>query len=284
MEILHGSKNFIAGEPYRAHDFSNFAFSELVLKIHLSPSQIDYLIATKDDRRILCLQVYQNTSSDNYRSLSQFAGEVFSNDEVLKNLFSERHAGILTTDFTLVPAEFTDRKLIDEWKKQFTREPGSSTLCADALHSLNLQVTYAVPTQVLTLLGNFMNKFNLNHSISNLLETLVLRNEGKTVYCNVQAGFLQVIFLNEKKIVFANIFLYQSPEDFIYFLLAIYKQLELDPENVKVILLGEIVKDSALYHLVYKYIRNIEFGKSVEQWKFDDDYPFPDHFYFSLFC
>lgn len=284
MEISHGSKSFIAGAAYYAHDFSNFAFSELVLKIYISSSQIQYLMATGTDKRILCLQIYENASGDKYPSLSRFVDDVFSDNDVLKNLFLESHVEILTPDFTLIPKEFTDRKLIDEWKKRFTRDDDSSNLYTDDLPSMNLQVAYVIPPHVLTLVGIFMNKFNLSHSISNQLKTLVLRNEGKAVYCNVQSGFLQVIFLREKQLVFANIFFYRSPEDFIYFLLAIYKQLELDPENVKVVLLGEIVKDSALYHLVYKYIRNIEFGKPSEQWKFDNDYPFPAHFYFSLLC
>lgn len=274
----------MVGASYHTHDFPGFSSSELVLNIHLSSSRIDYLLSTKKDNRILCLDVFQNTSGDKYPSLSLFVDNVFADNKVLNKLFSECQTEILTIDFTLVPEQFADHKLIAEWQKRFTRDPGSSTLCTDALQLLNLKVAYTIPTQVLTLLRDHMTRLDVNHSISRLLKALVSGNEGKAVYCNVQSGFLQVIFLNEKQLMFANIFNYQSPEDFIYFLLATYKKLELDPENVKVILLGEIMKDSALFHLIYKYIRNIEFGKPAEKWKFDDDYPFPAHFYFSLLC
>jgi hypothetical protein len=284
MEFSSGSKMFIAGTPYRAGDFSKFSSKDLSLKIHISPAQIDYLISEKKSSRVLCVQPYQNASSRRDQSAVQFLESVLSEDELMKNLFAERQIGILTPDFTLLPKEFSDTRLTDEWKKKFTQQKNSSVLCRDQIADMNLEVYYAVPVQMMKLLDDIPKDFKLHHSITNQIATLALRDRGKTVYCTVQSGFLQILYLNSAQLMFANIFPYQSAEDFIYFLLAIYKQHHLDPENVKVVLQGEIMKDSAMFHLVYRYIRNIEFGKPPSQWKFDDDYPFPQHFYFSLFC
>ncbi|HYV91198.1 MAG TPA: DUF3822 family protein [Chitinophagales bacterium] len=284
MEISSGSKTFITGAPYRASDSSKFSAADLSLKIHISSAQIAYLISEKKNRRVLCLQPYQNPSSTKEQSATKFLESVLSEDELLKNLFSERQIGILTPDFTLLPKEFSDSHLSDQWKKKFTQQKNSSVLCADQIEDMNLEVDFVVPTQVINLLEDILKKYKLHHSITNQIRTLASRNQGRAVYCTVQSGFLQVIYLDSGQLMFANIFQYQSAEDFIYFLLAVYNQHHLDPENVKVVLLGEIMKDSAMFQLVYKYIRNIEFGKPSAQWKFDDDYPFPPHFYFSLLC
>jgi hypothetical protein len=69
----------------------------------------------------------------------------------------------------------------------------------------------------------------------------------------------------------------------MYFLGYVLEYLELNPEIVMVTLLGEIEKDSALYEIAYKYVRNIRFGVRNEDFKFSyvfDD--LPRHFYFPL--
>ena len=93
-----------------------------------------------------------------------------------------------------------------------------------------------------------------------------------------------MIVLEEKKLIFANIFSYQTSEDFLYFTLFVCEQLKLNPENLDLLLLGEVEKNSAIYSILTKYVRNIKFGKRPEM--FDYSYVFDgiaSHFYFNLF-
>lgn len=58
------------------------------------------------------------------------------------------------------------------------------------------------------------------------------------------------------KLILFNSFEYSSPEDFIYYILFTFEQLQLNPDSVSVKLLGTISKDSAYFEIAYKYIRN----------------------------
>ncbi len=62
------------------------------------------------------------------------------------------------------------------------------------------------------------------------------------------------------------------------------KELNLDPETCKVILYGELSLDSAIFNLLYKYIRYINFGSKPNQiqfsYRFDE---IMDHRYFDLY-
>jgi hypothetical protein len=60
--------------------------------------------------------------------------------------------------------------------------------------------------------------------------------------------------------------------------------LQLNPENIEVILLGEVEKNSEIYSIAQKYIRNLKFGERND----NADYSYqlqtlPKHLYFTLF-
>jgi hypothetical protein len=56
-----------------------------------------------------------------------------------------------------------------------------------------------------------------------------------------------------------NSFEYQTPEDFIYYLLFTAEQLSLNPEIFQLELLGTITRNDPYYAMAYKYIRNVSF-------------------------
>ena len=63
--------------------------------------------------------------------------------------------------------------------------------------------------------------------------------------------------VQNQKLHLFNSFEYKTPEDFIYYILFTAEQLQLNPENFKLELLGAIVENDAFYQIAYKYIRNI---------------------------
>ena len=48
----------------------------------------------------------------------------------------------------------------------------------------------------------------------------------------------------------------QTLLDFIYYILFVAEQLQLNPEQFSLELLGDITEESALFLIAYKYIRN----------------------------
>ena len=56
-----------------------------------------------------------------------------------------------------------------------------------------------------------------------------------------------------------NTFEYQTADDFLYYLLFTAEQLHLNPETLKLLLLGDISENDGLYQKAYQYIRNVDF-------------------------
>jgi hypothetical protein len=56
---------------------------------------------------------------------------------------------------------------------------------------------------------------------------------------------------------FYNRFEYLTKEDFIYYLLFTAEQLQLNPEEFPLVLMGAITEADELYQIAYKYIRDV---------------------------
>mgnify|MGYP000967435394 CR=1 FL=1 len=67
----------------------------------------------------------------------------------------------------------------------------------------------------------------------------------------------EIIVVQNQKLLLFNSFDFVTKEDFIYYLLFTTEQLNLNPENFKVQLLGVISEDSELFEIAYKYVRNV---------------------------
>src|SRR5690606_27393588 len=87
--------------------------------------------------------------------------------------------------------------------------------------------------------------FSYYHSTTILLKT-ILENEKYSLpkmYLHFQKNNFDCIVLKNGELQLCNSYTYKTPEDFIYYTLFCMEQLNLNPENLPVILCGEIDKE-----------------------------------------
>ena len=104
--------------------------------------------------------------------------------------------------------------------------------------------------------------FDYKHANSILVEKILdasRNNDEKKMIVNFNYGHFEVIVVQNQKLLLFNSFEYQTPEDFIYYLLFTAEQLSLNPESFQLELLGTIDQNDPFYAIAYKYIRNISF-------------------------
>ena len=110
---------------------------------------------------------------------------------------------------------------------------------------------------------------NLLHFSAPILEAVGFNKmKPNELLINVQMEQFEVIHAPNGQLKFFNSFQYQSKEDFIYYLLYVMEQLKLDREQSKIILVGEIEKDSAIFKLLYTYINEVTFGEKPKNVQF----------------
>ena len=125
------------------------------------------------------------------------------------------------------------------------------------------------------------------HNATAFIEGLLIQNKnnkGKKVFANFHSSYFEVAILDGRELLFSNAFKYKTSEDIAYYILFVYEQLHLNPEEIELVLSGNIEKTAKEHTLLYNYIRHVKFASLPDgfkySYKFDD---IPSHKFWSLF-
>lgn len=205
----------------------------------------------------------------------------------LKHPFEKTAILYETPQSTLVPNPLFNEKNLAEYLRFNHYVDHFQLIKHDYLSLLDAENIWAIPENIFDLLKGFFPDADFHHHSSSLIETLMLQNKNRgseeSVFVNVRKKRFDIIVLKGNKLLLYNAFSYQTKYDFAYFLVYALEFLDLNPEKVELTLLGEIMKDSSIYEIAYKYVRNIRFGKRNSDYNFS--YVFdemPEHFFFNL--
>lgn len=196
--------------------------------------------------------------------------------------------GLLVSNLsTLVPKAVFEEDRKKTYLKFNMALEGDELILTDELKVLDAKNVFALPLCLKSKLDFLFSNIRYHHFSSILIEALLRQNKNqsvKKVFAHVQASHFQVVVLDGKQLLFFNTFRHHSAEDFIYYLLFVCEQLHLNPEKIELQLLGEIEKNSAIHHIIQKYVRHVQFGEREDQ----SDYSYqlqalPKHAYFNVF-
>ena len=97
---------------------------------------------------------------------------------------------------------------------------------------------------------------NANSILVKQLLDLSKNKEEKQVFVHLQKEHFEIVVVKNQQLLLFNSFQYNTPEDFIYFILFTCEQLQLNPETISVQLFGNCTEEDAFYKIAFKYIRN----------------------------
>jgi hypothetical protein len=192
---------------------------------------------------------------------------IFEEEELLKLSYKTTIMIWQSQCSTMVPMPLYDIKERRTYL-QFNQVLDASDVdISDNIRSADAINIFTVPAELYSTVGSLHPL--IHHHSSVLVESLLILNRHNInptqVFVNVHNGFFDMVVIHERKLHFYNSFSYSTAEDFIYFVLFAFEQLKLLPERVLVTLSGEIVQHSAIYDILYKYVRNIAFAGPIGQ-------------------
>lgn len=274
--------NSFIDEAFNAKKTSSY---RLTLQIGMG----DIHIAVNDSQtnKFIALEKYDLLQVYNFEATADLFDAILNESKLLNHKFQSVSCILINNTSTLVPNALyeSDRKKM--YLKFNATLEGDEFVAVDEIKNLEAKNIFALPFSLKAKIdGQYLN-VNYHHFSSTLIDILVANNKnqtGKKLFVHVQSTQFQVLLLEGKNLIFYNTFNYHSSEDFIYYLLFVCEQLQLNPESIETVMLGEVEKTSSVYIVANKYIRNIKFGERTDN--FDYSYQlqtFPKHFYFTLF-
>jgi hypothetical protein len=283
MSISQRANSIVSGTPYVSKRLQENPEDLWELRVFIAPNQLQFLI-TDNYSSVFYLHPFETMDA----GISFFDADIFLRimdaEDSLKKKFSKVNAGIFSSQSSIVPASVNEENLKPLFADAFQLNHNvGAALQFEPVGELAASVVYPIPIELINTMQQRFPSGTFTHTIAAYLRHFAAWNEGTTLYAILLSGYVQLLCLSGKKLLLSNSFRVKSSDDFIYYVLAVYHTLNLSKDETPLVLYGEIVSDSNLYQSANKYVRTVRPGKAIGHWKFDDDYPFPPHFYSTLY-
>lgn len=242
-------------------DFNYLDNSHLSIQINLDG--FSFCILNKDLKEITAL--YHFDFFENNLSLDHILNniqQVVLEEPLLQNKYQSVNITIKNKLNTFVPLELFDEQLASNYLQYSTKVLSNDFITHDVLEKDQLVNVYIPFVNITNFFLDQFGPFNYKHAGTVLVERLIDLNKDTDdikVYVHLSKNDFEVIVLKQNELILYNSFVLNTNEDFAYFILFIFEQLQLDRDVHNIILLGDIDHQSDLYKLIYKYVRNIEF-------------------------
>ena len=268
--------------------FQENAVSSYVLTLQLNTHTLSYAVYDPKPGKFTGLgREYLHLADD--KPLPLALKEVTANHPILSKDFGKVLLAYGGLKNTLVPRALFKEDMPGEYLAFNFPVREDENVLTDSLNNPDALNIYAIPDLLQKELVRNWPAIHIQHLSSILIESLNLNFKhtagDDTVFLNVREDCFDLIYFRNSRLYFYNVFRYQTREDFIYFLLASFEQLKLNPESAKLVLMGTIDKNSQIYEMIHRYIRNSSFIENNSAFRYsyvmDDTDLYP---YYCLFA
>ena len=243
--------------------------SNIKLSIHISLNGLSFCIIDLISKEIDFLRTYSLSKNSTPKKLLKTLKKGFKENGVLRNSFSSVKIILYNNLSTVVPEPLFDKKNALRYLKFNSKILQNDYVAYDRIFNnecVNIFIPYV---NINNYIFKMFDSFVYNHYSSIILEKVKLNEKNTTtpsLYLNININHMEITYFVKNKLVFYNRFDFNTKEDVMYYLLFTIDQLKLNPEEIPVVITGNISEDDDNYKIIYKYIRNVSiFSSEINQ-------------------
>ena len=271
---------------FREESLQPFMVKECRLLMEFSAREISLALLHKKSGNLLFLNNLSVISSGN-ADLPDYQKVIIEHHSLLENV-SDIAFSWKTPEFTLVPQILFDSNNILQLLKSGGCDPEPDEICFASSRAIgDYIIAFSMPEKVHACLKPFVGKTQFFSSAFPLINSAMQTSRSldqKIVLVNVFDEAFEVVVAEPRKILFCNSFPFRSPEDFVYFLLLVSENLSVNNDKDTFYFCGQLEKNSTVFQLCRKYIRNTQWMGRPEGIEFSNLFSgLPAHFFHSFF-
>jgi hypothetical protein len=252
----------------RNNDIDSLNLEDNCLSIQLSLDGFSFCVYNKIQDKIGAFAIYEfeNSTGSPFKQLTCIQ-ELFSREELLQLNYKSVFVTHFNNLVTQVPQPLFNKNNLVPYLQYTVKVLENDFIAYDELNNSEIINVYIPFVNVNNFLLDTYDTFVYTHSSTVLIENLLNQyknKEGTFCFVNVTGNHFEIVVIKNKKLELFNFFSFTTKEDFIYYILFTAEQLNLNPEEFELILMGDIEKESELYAIVYQYIRKVSFYTSNE--------------------
>ncbi len=282
---MSGHFNQIFGKFDEA--FGKVRPEEYKLSILLSQNGFSFTLFHPEQNFFAGLASFEYKGPKNISNYCNLFREFAESNEYITQKYSEVVILYESSKTSLIPSPLFDEKYIERFSEFSFKKGQGDIILFDNLANLEAFNIFSIPGELEKMLGNLFPGCKIHCNTSILIESILIHCKNlpvkKRAFVNVKKNIIDILITEGNKLLFQNSFMYLSNEDFIYYILFVLEQLKINPEEIELSFMGLIGKDSKLFEIAYKYIRNVTFEKLSDTFSYSYVIrEIPEHYYLNL--
>jgi hypothetical protein len=221
-----------------------------------------FIVFDKKDNRIL----YFLTVEEKAKTPSQSLSAVIDRYPALQKPYEKILWVYDTFFYTLLPAFLHEKENTEKyWNLAFgENDRDKYVLLTDQLSWTEIISVYSVPKELLGQIHNIYPSARIINQQSIHILTSILENKKNNriqVYIEVLPDFFDAVVMEKGKMLLANSYKYRNTDEFLYFILNLYEQFNLDQYEAGIMLSGAISEQDEKTVKLKKYISSVNIKK-----------------------
>ena len=239
---------------------NNISESIYELSIQVNLSGLSFFVLNSMNSEVEFLDAVYFDKKQTPQALLDQLTHSFNSLDALQKQFSKVSVVHDNELATLVPKPLFDETNLVDYLKFNSKILKTDFITYDHLNAADIMVVYVPLVNINNFIFERFGSFEYKHSSTitlNRVLTLEKNSKLAKMYINIEPSHFEIIVVENNHLKFYNRFEYFTKEDFIYYLLFTAEQLQLNPEEFPLVLMGAINDTDDRYKIAYKYVRNI---------------------------
>jgi len=261
-------------------------FKKLILSIQLKLDGFSFSILNEELNKVVAIVDYSFDDVKHPIQLLEKVKSIYKDNSLLNMEFTQVKVLHINSISTLVPTALFDDDNLRSYLEFNHKLLENEYLTYDIVNSGEIANIYSPFTIVNNFLFDKHGEFTFKHFSSVLIDNFIEQSSSSQefkMFVHVQNNQFEIVVVENKKLILYNSYLYETKEDLVYYILFVAEQLKQNPEDFDLELYGSIEPYSEIYALIYKYVRNVYFGKRSEKYQYSHEFDkINDHDFFAL--
>ncbi|MCX6252309.1 MAG: DUF3822 family protein [Bacteroidetes bacterium] len=244
------------------------------LLLQVSDKRVTWCIQDVSTNRFVAIESFPSVLEEAARETALFRQPFRSVFMMLENNIS-----------TLIPRILFEEKDKETYLDFIHGETDGLEICRDLLDQLDIVNVYGIAHRQLEYAKQLFPSGKIFHHSTAMIKSITMNYKNRInstrVFIHVREQDFDLLVFDGKKVEYFNSFHFLAPSDLAYYVIFVMEQLNLNPEETGIILMGSINRDSETFELLFRYIRNIEFADRNESFRYSyifNDIPPHQHY------
>lgn len=208
-------------------------------------------------------------------------------DADLKPSFQKIFLGLIHPLAVIVPAGLYDEKERRVFLHHLTDKADDLAVLTADIEAIQAKVVFSLDHQVVEVLDHLLPTAHITHLWATIIDYLLEYHcgyqDGPHLFVNFHLNSLEIFAFDQKWLLYSNSFNFGEAEDILYAVLLVIQELKFDAQKVPVFLAGQIIEDSAIYRLLYRFLPKLRFFEEVPLYEFGSKVQqMPPHYFIDI--